>query len=144
MPPPALSSLRVLLIDDEAFMRQLMVRLLQEIGVKETVAVENGQQGLENIREKGKRFDLVICDLEMPTMSGVEFVRTLRAEPEERNPRVPVIVLTGHGRPERVIETVELGIHDFLVKPVSRQLLELRMCKAITSPMIDPQHIQIS
>lgn len=139
-----LTLINVLLIDDEAFMRQLMQRILQEIGVREIVAVENGQQGLERIRTSELRFDVVICDLEMPIMSGSEFLRTLRLEPDDYNSQLPVIILTGHGRPETVIETVHLGIHDFLVKPVSRQLLELRIEKVLSAPMINRDRLQIS
>ena len=74
------SSLHVLVVDDEVFMRQLIVRVLTEIGVKQIYDAENGKDGVTTLKNFGRTIDLVLCDLEMPEMDGFEFVRQVRGK----------------------------------------------------------------
>jgi len=85
--------------------------------------------------------DVIICDLEMPTMNGFEFVERLRSLPETDRAVIPVVILTGHSDEEHVKRAVSLGINGFLVKPIAKQALEDRLSKAIMSPPIDPTRI---
>jgi two-component system, chemotaxis family, chemotaxis protein CheY len=134
-----ISKLSFLVIDDEPFMLKLVTRLLEEFGAKTILSAENGAEGLEVLKASHGNIDLVICDLEMPTMNGFDFVRNLRPSPDILNPQVPVLILTGHAYQESLQEAVELGIHGFLAKPVSRAALESRIVSAVTSPPIDPK-----
>ena len=132
------SSLNVLVVDDEVFMRQLIVRVLTEIGVKQIYDAENGNEGVTTLKNFGRTIDLVLCDLEMPEMDGFEFVRQVRGKADVPNPDIPVLIVSGHTDEDHIRKAVELGIHGFVAKPVSRKLLEDRITAALTSSTIDP------
>ncbi len=138
-----MKTLRALAIDDNPFMLKLVTRLLYEMHFDFVFEAENGAEGLETIRKVKGDINLVICDLVMPVMNGFEFVRKLRAGPETDNPRVPVIILTGHSQREAVEHAVNLGIQGFLTKPVSREALEKKVVSALTSPPIDPSALNL-
>ena len=131
-----MGSLNILVIDDEPFMCKLIERLLRDMGVDEIDLANDGEQGLKKVSVDT---DLIICDLEMPNMNGFEFVHRLRNNPSGPKPSVPVLIVTGHGEEDAVRGAVNLGINGYLVKPVSKQALESRIAKAVTSPMIDPK-----
>ena len=137
-----MSSLYILVIDDEPFIRQLIGRMLNELKVKHIIEAEDGFDGLSKVRQWRKGFDVIICDLEMPNMNGFEFVRQLRADKNISNPGVPVLILTGHSDEDSLQESVKLGIHGFLTKPVSKANLEKRIMSAINSPPIDPRILE--
>ncbi len=130
-----MKSLNILVIDDEPFIRNLIARLLRDLGVRKVVEAKDGAEGLNKV---SLHIDLIICDLEMPNMDGFEFVRQLRTLDSIPKPTVPVLILTGHGDENSVRGAIDLGINGYLVKPVSKQALESRISKAVTSPMIDP------
>ena len=132
-------NLHVLVIDDEEFIRKLIVRLLYEMGVSDLIEAKDGAEALGLVKQMRKKVDIIICDLEMPNMSGLEFVHHLRNDPDVAVPDTPVLILTGHSQEENVQGAVELGIHGFLTKPISKGLLEKRIASALTSSPIDPK-----
>jgi two-component system, chemotaxis family, chemotaxis protein CheY len=139
-----MSSLKILVIDDEDFMRKLVGRVLHDIGVREVISAENGAQGLGSVQALGSQIDVIICDLEMPTMNGTEFVEKLRSLPDQKMSRIPVVILTGHSDEEHIVNVVEKGINGYLVKPINKQALESRLSSAIMGPMIDPAKLKRS
>ena len=137
-----MEKLRILVIDDEPFMLQLIVRMLEELEVSEVITAKNGSEGLKEVEQSRKDFNLIICDLEMPTMNGFEFVDNLRKSADTVSARTPVIILTGHSHEKAIQMAVDLGIHGFLAKPVSEGALEKRIIFAMTSPPIDPKTLK--
>lgn len=135
------SSVRALVIDDEPFIRKLIIRLLFDIGIKNASEAENGSKGLNMIIQSKKDFDFIICDLEMPTLSGLEFLKNLRKHPEVRNKNIPVVILTGHSDEDNIYDAVMTGIHGFLTKPVSRNDLEAKVNLALTGKPINPDRL---
>ncbi len=127
-----LSSRKVLLIDDEPYTRKVIRTLLITIGVKSIQEAPDGESGLEIIRTFAP--DIVLCDWEMPGMDGPGFVRAVRSPETFPYPDVPIIMLTAHGERSRVIEAARLGIHEYLLKPVSSQALQARILSVITHP----------
>lgn len=134
-------SLSLLLIDDERFMRQVVLRVLSGLGVNQVREAADGSEGLKIVKEHSGDLDLVICDLEMPEMDGFAFVRRLRAMVGEVS-KLPVLILTGHNEEKSVRDAVELGIDGYLLKPVSGKDLEQKINEAILSPMIDPDSLK--
>jgi len=132
------TKLDVLVIDDESFMRKLIIRILNELGTTRVVEAGDGQDGLEKVQNAKKSFDIILCDLEMPVMDGLKFVETLRARVNPALRDIPVLVVTGHSDEENVYDAVALGINGFLVKPISKQALESRMAAAIKNPQVNP------
>jgi DNA-binding response OmpR family regulator len=78
--------------------------------------------------------DIVLLDWEMPGIDGAEFVRRVRSSESFSRPNVPIVMLTGHGERSRVLEAVRLGVHGFLLKPVSSGTLQARILSVLAEP----------
>ena len=115
---------RVLVVDDEERIQKTCQRLLTEEGCDVEVA-ENGIKGLRMIEEK--HFDIILLDLMMPGMSGMEVLVDVKA----RHPDTVVIIITGYATLEHSIETMKKGAFDFLSKPFTPQELRIIINKAI-------------
>lgn len=105
---------RVLVIDDDPIMRELAAAKLAEVGYA-PLSAENGAAGLALLRADGA--DLVICDIDMPGMSGFEVVAEIRKDP--RLAQTPVIVVTGSERRDAVEQAFSAGATSFLAKPIN-------------------------
>jgi CheY-like chemotaxis protein len=127
-----MSSITVLVVDDNHYMRKVVRNMLVSLGVKNVIEAPDGTSGLDAIRMFAP--DLVILDWEMPLLSGAEVVRIVRAPGVFPVPDVPIIMLTGHVERWRVMEATRLGVNEFLKKPVSGQALLDRMITIITRP----------
>jgi CheY-like chemotaxis protein len=92
----------------------------------------DGPAGLDAIRSLAP--DLVILDWEMPGLDGTGFTRMVRSPQTFPYPDVPIIMLTGHGERSRVIEAVQSGVNEFLLKPVSSRALQDRVVSVLTKP----------
>jgi two-component system, chemotaxis family, chemotaxis protein CheY len=123
---------KVLVVDDEHFMRKVVRALLMSIGVRTIYEAADGPAGLELIRTAAP--DIVVLDWEMPGLDGPAFVRMVRSPDTFPYPEVPIIMLTGHGERRRVIEAVKIGINEFLLKPVSSKALKDRIVSVLAKP----------
>ena len=130
MPDPAISPSpvadggRVLVLDDDAATRGLVTAWLEHAGY-EVLALEDGETALAGI--EATPVDVILTDIRMPGMSGIEFLRRVR----DRDLDVPVILLTGDPRLETAIEAVEHGAARYLVKPVAAARLLEEVNRAI-------------
>ncbi len=115
---------RVLVVDDERKMRRVLQILLEQMGL-ESVPVENGEAALQHFR--GEKVDLVLTDLKMPGMSGVELLAQIRSI----DPDVPVIVLTAHGTVATAVAAMKHGAFDYILKPFDLQAIELVIRNAL-------------
>jgi DNA-binding response OmpR family regulator len=127
-----LQSIEVLVIDDNQYMRKVIRNILTSLGVKNVHEAVDGVSGLEAIRTLAP--GLVILDWEMPLLNGAELVRIVRSPGVFPVPDVPIIMLTGHGQRWRVVEAANLGVNEFLRKPVSGKALLDRMVAILTKP----------
>lgn len=114
---------RVLIADDEANMRWALDKALSKVGY-EVLTVENGQAALESIRED--RPDLVLLDLKMPKMDGIEVLKEIRTFV----PELLVIMMTAHGSTTTAVEAMKLGAYDYIMKPFDIDELLLAVAKA--------------
>jgi two-component system, chemotaxis family, chemotaxis protein CheY len=126
------SSIKVLVVDDEHYMRKVVRTLLMSCGVRTIYEAPDGPAGLELVRSMAP--DVVILDWEMPGLDGAGFVRMVRSPDTFPFPDVPIIMLTGHGERSRVIEAVQIGVNEFLLKPVSSKALQDRLISVLTKP----------
>lgn len=124
-----LGQIKVLIVDDEHTTRKVIHALLLAIGCTKIYEAGDGAIGLEMVRTVAP--DLVLVDWEMPGIDGPEFVRLVRSPATSPLPSVPVIMLTGHGERWRVLEAVRLGVHEFLLKPVSSDALRERILSVL-------------
>jgi len=111
--------IKVLCIDDEADIRQLLVEELSEAGLN-VIEAENGQEGLQKIISEWP--DIVICDVSMPVMNGHELMAEIQINhPEFSN--IPFIMLTAMADRQNMIMGLESGVDDYITKPLDLELL---------------------
>lgn len=111
----------ILIVDDERSIRKTLSEILSYEGYKIDEAVD-GEDGLKKFTSSS--YDIVICDVKMPKMDGIEFLEKAKAA----NPDVPVIIISGHGNIELAVEAVKKGAFDYISKPpdLNRMLITLR------------------
>ena len=103
---------KILIIEDEEPIRRVLVRILTEEDSNfEIQEASDGKKGLELIKKES--FDLVLCDIKMPKVDGIELLQRTR----KTNLTLPFIMLTGHGNIETAVESMKLGAYDFISKP---------------------------
>jgi len=127
---------RLLVVDDEKNIREGLAIGLEMSG-HEVVTAADGSEGLKRF-QKGD-IDLVICDLRMPGISGIDLLAKIQAE----SPGTPVILLTGHGTVETAVEAMRLGAWDFLTKPVNIDHLSLLAKQALDNRQLVLKHRQL-
>jgi CheY-like chemotaxis protein len=125
-------TLKVLVVDDDHYMRKVVRAMLLAIGIKHIHEASDGISGLEAVRELQP--DLVIVDWEMPMIDGAQFVRMVRSPADFPLPDVPIIILSGHADRWRVVEAARLGAHEYLLKPVSTKALHDRIISVLGYP----------
>ncbi len=113
---------KVLLVDDSAVMRKIIQRNIKETGliVDEFVEAGDGNQALDKVNADGD-LDLILLDWNMPNMSGIEFVKTLRSL--NLSKRIPVVMVTTEGSEAKVTEAKESGADGYLTKPFTADQL---------------------
>lgn len=111
----------ILIVDDEKAIRKTLGEILSYEGYKIDEAAD-GEEGWKFFNEK--TYDVVLCDIKMPKLDGLEFL----AKATEKNPDVPVIMISGHGNIETAVEAVKKGAFDYIAKPpdLNRMLITIR------------------
>ena len=120
---PGLEALRVLVVDDQESMQMLIGASLRGLGLKDIVCAGDGVEALEAL--KRRTADLILLDLEMPRMGGLDTLKAIRADANLK--RAAVIMVTGRADAGVVREIVAVGINGFLIKPVSADALKARI-----------------
>jgi CheY-like chemotaxis protein len=117
----------VLVVDDSRTMRLGLIRALNNLGFRNITEAGNGRQALELVL--AKPFDLMLLDMEMPEMNGMEVLAALRANPDLAG--LPVIVISGGEQVDGAVKCIEAGAEDFLPKPFNPTLLRARVTTSL-------------
>jgi CheY-like chemotaxis protein len=125
-----MSALSVLVIDDNSHMRSLFRAILSGFGVRRVLDAGDGSDGLAVMLDR--KPDLVICDWVMSPLSGAEFLSILRSDTDALIATTPVIMVSADARKPVILRALDLGIHEFLAKPVSPAMLYQRMQRVLT------------
>ena len=103
---------KILIIEDEAAIRRVLAKILSE--ESDTYVVEDAEDGIQGLEKiKNNDYDLVLCDIKMPKMDGVEVLE----EVKKIKPEIPMVMISGHGDMETAIQTMRLGAFDYISKP---------------------------
>ena len=124
--------LKILVVDDNHHMRVLITEILRAIGVKQVNEAADGAEALEMLRTHP--IDIVMTDLSMQPLDGIDFVRLIRNSRDSGNPMIPVIMITGHSTMRRVAEARDVGVNEFLSKPVTARGVIERISRVVDNP----------
>jgi two-component system, NtrC family, nitrogen regulation response regulator NtrX len=103
---------KILIIEDEAAIRRVLKKIISE--ENETYLVEEAEDGLEGLEMvKNNDFDLILCDIKMPKMDGVEVLEKVK----KIQPEIPIVMISGHGDLDTAVNTMRLGAFDYISKP---------------------------
>jgi two-component system chemotaxis response regulator CheY len=132
MPKANLSQLSVLIVDDSPHMRRLLNAMLGAMGLTKINTAEDGAEALKTIAADPP--DIVVTDADMRPMDGIELVRRLRAGENPDDPHTPVIMVTGHCERSWVEDARDVGVDEFLAKPITAEALHRRLAEVILNP----------
>lgn len=118
-----LDQLKILLVDDNQHMRVLLIELLRAVGINKVYEAADGAEGLQMMRSHP--VDIVLTDLAMEPLDGIDFVRLIRNSSDSPNQMIPIIMITGHLTMRRIQEARDAGVNEFVAKPITaRNVLE--------------------
>ena len=127
---------RILVVDDETSMRQLLEITLRKEGRRVTMA-ESGQKAVEAFSKAA--YDLVISDIKMPDMSGVEVLRVVK----QSAPETPVIMITAYSSAETAVEALRLGAYDYIAKPFEIDELKVTIKNALEKQQLKEEVVSL-
>lgn len=133
--PAGFESAKVLLVDDSRLIRMGLRRSLEEIGLKDITEAGDGREAIETLVRD--HFDLMLLDMEMPEMNGMEVLAVLRDTPH--HPWPPVIVISGGTSLDDAVRCIELGAEDYLSKPFNPVLLRARVKTSVERKRLSDQ-----
>ena len=116
-----LKNITILYAEDEKSLREITLNILKGFTKKQYVA-ENGLEGLELFKEHEEEIDLIITDVNMPHMNGLEMIKAIK----EINPNIPIIVATAFSNTEYLLEAIDIGVDKYILKPIDmKKLLQI-------------------
>jgi two-component system chemotaxis response regulator CheY len=120
---PNLEGKTIMVVDDDQVMRTLIRRMLARMKITALIEANGGAQALQQLDQAGSACDLIICDWNMPGMSGIELFDRVHA----LKPEVPFLMLTGRADAESVIAAKRAGVPAYIVKPISPEELKTKV-----------------
>ena len=129
-----MSDVRALIVDDSSVMRKIVERSLRQAGLESLVVFEAGSgiEGLEIL--KSKEVDLILSDINMPSMDGLEFVRQLQSQ--QLAPEVPVVMITTESSEEHVKQAIQAGARGYIRKPFTADQVKQRVLPLLVGGVI--------
>lgn len=122
------TNLKILVVDDVQLMRKMVVKTCQDLGLNQFVEFENGfeaWEGLVSAFVKGQPFDIVISDITMPHMTGIDFLKKVRAD--ARFKTLPFIMVTAESEKHMIMDAIQAGVSQYLMKPFAPNALSEKL-----------------
>ncbi len=116
-------NMKILVVDDFSTMRRIVRGILRQLGFENIVEAENGAEALKIIQNGGIQF--VVSDWNMPVMTGIELLKNIRKEESCKD--VPVLMVTAEALKENVVQAIQAGANNYVVKPFTPDVLEKKM-----------------
>ncbi|MDA8403787.1 MAG: chemotaxis response regulator CheY [Desulfobacteraceae bacterium] len=121
------TSLKILVVDDFATMRRIMKNILKQLGYTNISEADDGTTALEEMKKT--TYDLIISDWNMPKMTGLDLLKTVRADPVYKE--VPFLMVTAEAQKQNVIEAVQAGVSNYVVKPFTAEAIAEKLDKIL-------------
>jgi two-component system chemotaxis response regulator CheY len=117
--------MKVLIVDDFATMRRILRNILKQIGFTDIAEADDGDTALKELK-KGK-YDLILCDWNMPEMPGIDLLKTLKADEQLKD--IPFVMVTAEAQKDNIIEAVKTGVSSYIVKPFTAETVSEKLNK---------------
>ncbi len=118
-------NMKVLIVDDFATMRRILRNILKQVGFSKISESDDGKTALKEL--KNDKFDLVLCDWNMPEMSGLELLKAVRADTQLKN--TPFVMVTAEAQKDNIVEAVKAGVNNYVVKPFTAETISEKLEK---------------
>jgi len=118
-------SMKVLVVDDMVTMRRIIKCILKQLGFGNVDEAENGQEALQKLR--ADTFGFVVSDWNMPVMTGIDMLRAIRGD--EKLKAIPVLMVTAEAQQSNLIEAVQAGVSNYIVKPFTAETMQEKITK---------------
>ena len=122
---PADPNMKILVVDDMSTMRRIVKNIMKQLGFANVEEAENGKDALDKL--KAEAFGFVISDWNMPVMTGIELLRAIRAD--DKLKALPVLMVTAEAQKENLVEAIQAGVSNYIVKPFTAEVLQEKMNK---------------
>jgi two-component system chemotaxis response regulator CheY len=122
---PADANMKILVVDDMSTMRRIVKNILKQLGFNNLEEAENGQDALTKL--KADNYGFVVSDWNMPVMMGIDMLRAIRAD--EKLKTIPVLMVTAEAQKENLIEAVQAGVSNYIVKPFTAETMQEKINK---------------
>lgn len=121
--------IKILVVDDFSTMRRIVKNILKQIGYTEIDEAEDGNGALAKLRQD--KYDLIVSDWNMPNMTGLDLLKTIRADNALNG--IPVLMVTAEAKKENVVEAIKAGVNNYIVKPFTAEVLREKIEKIFDS-----------
>ena len=119
--------MRILVVDDSSTMRRIIINTLNKIGYSDCHEAANGREGVERLG--ATPVDMIITDWNMPEMSGVDFIRAVRANDSTKH--LPVLMVTTNAAQDDIVEAMRAGVNNYVVKPFTPDTIREKIQAAL-------------
>lgn len=121
------TSIKVLIVDDFATMRRILKNILKQLGFRNLVEADDGTSAWDIL--EGQKVDLIISDWNMPKMTGLELLKKVRAS--DKYKKTPFLMVTAEAQKQNVIEAVQAGVSNYVVKPFTAEAISDKLEKIL-------------
>jgi two-component system, chemotaxis family, chemotaxis protein CheY len=121
--------MRVLIVDDFPTMRRILKNVLRQINMQNALEAQNGKEALDLLRKE--EIDLIICDLLMPEMTGMELLQACKADPQISH--IPFIMVTAEAQKKTVMDAIKAGVDNYITKPFTPERLQEAINKVMAN-----------
>ncbi|HIJ55839.1 MAG TPA: response regulator [Deltaproteobacteria bacterium] len=118
-------SITVLVVDDFATMRRIVKNILRQLGFENIIEADDGTTALDALKKN--KIDLIVSDWNMPKMTGLELLKTVRASDEYKD--VPFLMVTAETQKQNVLDAVQAGVSNYVVKPFTAEQISDKLQK---------------
>lgn len=122
-----MSAINILVVDDFATMRKIVISNLKDLGYEKVTEADDGTTALEALQKD--KFDLVISDWNMPKMSGLELLKSIRSDTSMSS--IPVLMVTAQAKKELIVEAAKAGVNGYILKPFKPEQLKEKLDKIL-------------
>ncbi|MEE8431664.1 MAG: response regulator [Candidatus Desulfatibia sp.] len=118
-------NMKVLIVDDFATMRRILRNILKQIGFTNIAEADDGSTALKELKKE--KYDLILCDWNMPEMPGIDLLNTMKSDDELKG--IPFVMVTAEAQKDNIVGAVKAGVNSYIVKPFTAETISEKLKK---------------